>query len=414
MLASLANAKTDKESATDEDSLSVNTWVAGPYLFDYGGWRDDFAQQTGITFIGNYYVDVLGNPTGGLSQKVRYSTLGSIGVSLDFATMLEEPALTGWGFTVLGYNAEGRNLATDIGNAVNPSTLFSGDVDIGLAHLYLSYETDSFEAYAGRLTPEAYYAASPLWDYFVSLAFNDNPWNLSAADPNFSGFPGAVWMATGAWQATDQWQFSLGAANASKSTITDSSKAGVDFDFDSAEGTLFMGEVEYSWKAALFDETPLRGSIQIGGYYDTAAMPRLAPQPGALTKDGVAAAWVILEQQLIPGDTPDGVGLTGWALASWTGPQSVASAPWFYSLGFVYEGLIPGRPDDALAVGGSVVYFSDQLVGQNKETNIELTYLVQVTEWFSIQPDLQIILTPSGFHTIDNAVVVGVQCGVIF
>ncbi|WP_309400965.1 carbohydrate porin [Cerasicoccus maritimus] len=411
----LANAKTDKTPAPDDGPSQFDRWLSGDYMLDYDGWRDEFANESGITFVGNYYVDVLGNPAGGQDQSLRYATLGSFGASIDLAKVLEKPYLNGWGFTVLGYNAEGKNLANDIGNAVQPSTLFSGVVPVGLAHLYVSYENEDFVAKVGRLTPESYFASSPLWDYFVSLAFNDNPWNLSAVNPNFSGFPGAVWMGTASWQASEEVNLSFGLANTSELNITDSSQRGVNFDFDLGKGAMFMGEVDYQWRVDLLQSEASPGHVKVGGYYDTAEVPRVTVPPGVSPlKDGIGAAWIILEQQLVPGDDPDDVGLTAWALGSWTGPSSVSVSPWFYSFGFVYEGVLPSRPDDALAVGYGVTYFNDQLLGQNHETNIEMTYLIQVTEWFSVQPDLQIILDPMGFGSIDNALVLGFQCGVIF
>ncbi|WP_269541693.1 carbohydrate porin [Cerasicoccus fimbriatus] len=412
----LANAKTENDPPLTSDASAFDEWLAGDYMLDAHGWRDEFAKETGVSFIGNYYVDVLGNPVGGQNQALRYSTLGSFGLEVDLGVATGWESLEHWSFTALGYNAEGKNLANDIGNAVQPSTLFSGVVPVGLSQLYFQYETDDFTGKVGRLTPEQYYGSSPLWDYFVSLAFNDNPWNLSASNPNFSGFPGAVWMATGSYQIDEKWNVSLGFANTSELDITAPFERGVNFDFDPAKGAMFMAEIRYNWQAELFHPQPLPGHVKVGGYYDTASVPRVvAPPPGGSPlDDGIGAAWVIIEQQFIPGKTDDDTGLTGWAAASWTGPDSVAVSPWFYSLGFVYEGILPGRPEDALAIGCGVAYMNDQLAGQNHETNIELTYMFQVTPWLTVQPDLQIILDPLGYNNIDDALVLGFQCGVTF
>lgn len=66
---------------------------------------------------------------------------------------------------------------------------------------------------------------------------------------------------------------------------------------------------------------------------------------------------------------------------------------------------IPGRPDDV--AGAAVTYVSfendyiqtEQAAGNflgTQQTIFELTYLVSITEWFSVQPSFQLVLDPQG------------------
>jgi len=48
------------------------------------------------------------------------------------------------------------------------------------------------------------------------------------------------------------------------------------------------------------------------------------------------------------------------------------------------------------------------------ETVIEATYKVQLTPWWTIQPDFQYIVTPSGVQGSKNATVLGVRTIVAF
>ncbi|MGE9295404.1 MAG: carbohydrate porin, partial [Puniceicoccales bacterium] len=406
----------DKLVSLDEDEALATAWLDQDYFLGYQDWRAQLKKDTGLSPFGNYAVDLQSNVVGGQENATQYATLGFFGADLDLGILLDSKALQGWSLHAEGYNAEGRDISQNIGNAMAPSTLFSGVVSVGLGRVFLKAEHDEFTWKIGRLTPEDDFASSALWDYFVSLAYNDNPWNLSANNPNFSGAPGTLWMTSLQWQPNDQWSFTIGAANTSKLDLTDSSNHGVDFDFDPLDGTLFMAEVAYSWQAEWdYSEKPLTGSATFGGYYDTAAFPLLNPPArGAQTNRGLGAAWLILEQQFIAGKNPDDIGLTAWALGTWGGPERMATAPWFASAGFVYEGIFPGRPDDALGLGGSMVWFSDQLPGQNHESNIELTYLIQVTPWLQFQPDVQFIFDPSGRNSIDDAIVIGFQSAVTF
>jgi porin len=43
------------------------------------------------------------------------------------------------------------------------------------------------------------------------------------------------------------------------------------------------------------------------------------------------------------------------------------------------------------------------------ETNIELTYSVQVTPWLRLQPDIQYIFNPGLDEGLDNALVIGLR-----
>ena len=43
---------------------------------------------------------------------------------------------------------------------------------------------------------------------------------------------------------------------------------------------------------------------------------------------------------------------------------------------------------------------------------IEATYIIELTKWLSIQPDLQYIVHPGGSGEIPNALVIGFQLAV--
>ncbi|MEO0796556.1 MAG: carbohydrate porin [Verrucomicrobiota bacterium] len=408
-------ARGQKVKPPEIENPPVTDWLSRDYLIDVNDWRADLKRDQGITFIANYSVDVLSNPTGGLESATQYSTLGFFGFDIDLEKLIGDPGLEGWRLFGTGYNAEGRDLSSNIGSAIAPSNLFSGVVPVGLAELYLAREVDGISFRVGRITPGDYFSDSAIWYNYVSLAYDDTPWSLTENNVNFEGEPGALWMVQMDGKITERWSVSLGLANTSRSDITDPSKRGVDFHFNPLRGTLFMAEVDHRWEADFFGEESLVGKATLGGYYDTAKFDLLnPPQNGAQTNNGLGAAWVILEQQLIAGEDSDDLGLTLWAQGSWSGPQRMAPIPWFVSGGFVYQGIFPGRTEDSLAFGAARAWFSRALNGQNHETNLELTYLIQVTPWLQFQPDLQYIIRPNGLTTIDNAVVVGFQSAITF
>lgn len=74
-------------------------------------------------------------------------------------------------------------------------------------------------------------------------------------------------------------------------------------------------------------------------------------------------------------------------------------------LAFAYAQLSPGARNGLRDVGSSPA---------GAEMVIELTYQVQVTRWFMLQPDLQFIINPGGTNDFANAVVIGGRAAIVF
>jgi porin len=86
--------------------------------------------------------------------------------------------------------------------------------------------------------------------------------------------------------------------------------------------------------------------------------------------------------------------------------------------GFNFTGFIPGRYFDAAGVAVARSHVSDDFsssqVAQGNppssaETVVEATYKAQIAPWWSVQPDVQYIVTPSGVEGSKSALVLGVR-----
>jgi porin len=106
-------------------------------------------------------------------------------------------------------------------------------------------------------------------------------------------------------------------------------------------------------------------------------------------------------------------GLTPFAAVTFA-PPNRNTFPVFFSAGFVYPGLIPGRDHDTAAFGLVYGKFSKYLRGQHYEMVLEWTYEVAVAPWLTLQPDVQYIIKPSGMRHIANALVGGMQIAIKF
>ncbi len=89
----------------------------------------------------------------------------------------------------------------------------------------------------------------------------------------------------------------------------------------------------------------------------------------------------------------------------------------FLGGGLVYTGAIPGRDADQAGCAIGAAHLSDEFQSasalggswQAWETAIELTYHYRINDWFSIQPDIQYIINPSGDPSLGNATVIGLR-----
>ena len=93
--------------------------------------------------------------------------------------------------------------------------------------------------------------------------------------------------------------------------------------------------------------------------------------------------------------------------------------------GLTFTGMIPGRADDALAVGFAYTNISNRVsaadvdfgepVARNYEALIEVCYTYQINPGWSVQPNFQYIFQPGGnVAGVDDATVVGARTSISF
>ena len=88
----------------------------------------------------------------------------------------------------------------------------------------------------------------------------------------------------------------------------------------------------------------------------------------------------------------------------------------FFALGMRSRGLIASRPGDefglAIAhatVGDAARYASTGVRRERYESTIELTYRAKLTEWLTIQPDIQYIFNPGADPALDDSLAIGLR-----
>ncbi|MEG6508445.1 carbohydrate porin [Methyloligella sp. 2.7D] len=182
-------------------------------------------------------------------------------------------------------------------------------------------------------------------------------------------------------------------------------------DFPLGDDPLLMAEIAYRYD--LTDRLP--GQVKFGGWNHFGDFEDLRFDSGgnliAVTGlsgspiDGNYGFYGIVDQLIWekPGSDGKGIGIFGrfmWA------PEDRNLVDAYTDMGITFTGMIPGRPDDALAIGFAYTNISDNvsaadvdsglIVAESYESLVEVAYTFQVTDNWMVQPDFQYIWQPGG------------------
>ena len=193
-------------------------------------------------------------------------------------------------------------------------------------------------------------------------------------------------------------------------------------------------ELGVNWNRAT-NQPALGGSLKIGGYYHTgdfgdvydgvtwAAFTEAGyPEPPVRKRSGNYGAYLLAEQQLFLEQgkaDPARQGLLGFfRLLGAPADRNLAQLQ--VDGGLVFRGLIPTRDWDTLAFAVSYLAISDDIrhaqrdlnllapgtfVVADHETALELSYKIQATAWWTLQPSLQHVIHPGGSAATPDATV---------
>ncbi len=206
-------------------------------------------------------------------------------------------------------------------------------------------------------------------------------------------------------------------------------------------GTFLMAEVGFTpnqQKGA----AGLPGNYKIGAWYHTSSrfgdqrfddtgLSLADPMSTGIPLDhtGNSGIYGVVDQMLYRVPGTDDQGLSAFVRVG--GTRNDRNLISFYAdAGLVYKGLIPGRPDDKIGIAAAYARIGGNARGldvdtafftespypvRSSEAMVELTYQAKLTPWWTLQPDLQYVIRPSGGVLNDdgsirqNAWVVGLR-----
>ena len=154
--------------------------------------------------------------------------------------------------------------------------------------------------------------------------------------------------------------------------------------------------------------------LAIGGWYYTANFNDLSetqPNGQPVRHHGAGGFYVLTDQLLYRDPDLSARKVTGFIQVG-AGDSQVDRFGAYLGVGLTAAGPFDGRPADQVGIGlayaqnGSHYLAAQRMQGlpvTNAEKTIELTYLIPVTTWLALQPDLQYVITPNTTATVPNA-----------
>jgi len=158
------------------------------------------------------------------------------------------------------------------------------------------------------------------------------------------------------------------------------------------------------------------GKYKFGGYYDS---ERVTNQESQTDGYGTWGLYTLAEQMLYAENDNYNEGLSVFFSLSYA-PPSRNLIKFMAAGGLSYQGLIPGRPQDALALVGAYGRYSNALARgqrargetvQDFELLLEANYRIQVAPWIFLQPSVQGVIHPGGNGGVPDAMVIGFAFG---
>lgn len=432
-------------SASDADSGWLNQKY---FLGDFNKQRSHLEDE-GLTFDPSYTAEVFGNPIGGAKQGVVYDGLLDLELTLDFQRM------AGWdgSFHVSSYYPMGSSLTN---NDTHDLLVVSSIDAYDTLHLFeLWYEQkfldDKISVRVGQMAADGEFLISSNAANFLNSTYG---WpaivGSNAPTPNYPyGAPGVRlridpdehWTFLAGVYAGNPAPDRLGDPNPNRGPSDDYNNSGTGFYINGSQGLFNIDELSYNLNKEK-DARGLPGTYKIGGWlhtdtfsnkrYDNNGIPLASPDsddhPQAL--DGNHGFYVVADQAVWQDKSdPNQTREIDLFFRGGNAQSDRSLFNYYCDGGITFNGLIPGRANDLFGMGtayGNIgsgvrgnVEDEDNDDGMNLplpdfEENIELTYCAQIAPWWTVQPDLQVIIHPGGSSAIPNAVVLGCRTVINF
>jgi porin len=352
-------------------SASVSVWANE----DVGPW------QGNISYVG----DILSNVNGGMDTGTTYT--GMLTLTVDWRQDL-------WSAHSNFYFPHGSSV-TDryVGDLAVVSNIDTPS-DARMQELWFERALGEHSLRFGMLAADTEFWGSDYASLLINSEFGA-PIGISGNLPNPAIFPTAAAGVRFAWHIDEGATARFALLDGDAEDVVDDNPHG--FDADWGNGSLFLAEYELL-ESRGEENTPNR--FRVGMYYHTG------------------------DWEFIDSDSSNSYGLTagldhafsdnmGWFARATVSHHSTSLVPFGFETGLSFNQ--PWGLPGTLATGVGYLSLNDDLLAQldipdaDYEMQLEATWDFPITDYLSLQPDIQYIVNPGGFDFADNAWVVGLR-----
>ena len=448
VLIAVAGLGVSAACAAEKSKPPSSLWQRETLTGDWGGARSALKAR-GIDLTLNYIGEVFGVLSGGIARRSSYEG------QFEFSADTDLQKLIGWNgasthVTVFQIHNSGHNVAENAGSIGDPSNIDA----LPTTRLYTAWIEQSFGSVAslriGQLAADGEFLASDTAGGLLDGTFG---WAGVAAANMTNGGPAYPLATPGARlkvKATDDLTLMAAVYSgdpAGKDCTDDAQKCnrhGTTFSFSG--GALWMGELQYAVNQGK-GVVGLPGVYKLGGWYasadfadqhygidGTGARVSLGVDPDAnpVQHRGNWGIYGVADQMVWrAGERSLNLFLRGGAA-----PADRNLVSWYVDGSAGVTGLLPSRPNDVLTIGVAYAEISGDAVAADQdalaamppypirdyELVFEVSYAAQLAPWWTVQPDLQVIVHPGGnvadpndpTATVGNAVIAGIRSTIKF
>ena len=382
---------------------------------DWGGFRKTLEDQ-GVKFTPTLTAEVFGNPSGGMRRGVITDGLVNLPLDLDL-TRMSNNAVTDLTFHVNAEYIYGSGLSQDfVGDFSNTSNI-AGYNTLRLQELWAQkwFWDKRVSLKVGNMAVDTEFFQSASASLFINGTFGAFTF-IANNVPNAPVYPVASPGVRIQFLPTSRFYVMAGVYGQDiNSDPTTNNQHGTRFALTDSSGMLIMSEAGF-----LLNQSPhdmgLQGTYRLGSFVHTDDSTRFKDGSNGGTSYGV---YGVLDQQIYS----EADHVISFFVRSGGAPSDTNFVDYYVDSGFNFSGFVPGRDSDVFGLGVARSHvssdFSDADVavrnpGSTAETVIEATYKAQLAPWWSVQPDVQYIITPSGMEGSSNAFVIGLRTSVAF
>src|ERR1700677_837023 len=365
-----------------------------------------------LNYSGEYFADI----SGGMRRGGNYEGLLTLALTLDLKKVAGWDGAT---FYASALYPHGDGITNKYVGDYNMLSNIDAYDSFRLYELWLEQKSgdDKLSIRAGQLVLDNYFLVSDNAALFINSTFGVP--GIVTHDFTAPTFPAGSLGIRLRYDPSPSFYLQAMVADGDPGAQDGNDRHGVLFDLSRSSGAMGFAEAGYVVKRP-DGNARLGGSYKIGGFYSTSFYP---DNSSGQLHHGDGGVYAVIDQQLYraPGSTKDAFqGLGAFGRIGYA-PDDRNPVFFYFDTGINYTGLLPNRPKDNFGVAFSYEKLSDKLlqptglpVPSHRENVLEATYLANLNNWFSLQPDLQYIVNPGGFLTTRNAVVAGIRFNISF